>query len=200
MWDAPCSPVKLSKMNLAAPISPLKKGRKDDIPAFPQRKVLDLEKVSDSFCTFSIESNTPISNEASPAVDYYASCVLSDAEALLANIRRARAEQVAHAGQLSNDIRELLLQATLEQMVGGCYKEAEESTLNANHLSQERELILSAISTLDWHILMMESDLEDARLLHVAVVDCSEHQLYEQELQNHLHKTSTTSTTSCAAK
>jgi hypothetical protein len=192
MWAAPSSPVKRTKTNYALAISPLTKSIKAEIPASPSKRkvLLNLEKANDSsFSSFSIEFESPMNTEAEPAVDYASR--VTDAELLLADIRRARAEQAAHAFQLDNEIREQLLHATLQQMVGGCHEEAEESTLNASHLKQKRELVLSAISTLDLHILMMETDLEDARLLHAAVVDCSEHQFYEQELKDQLRKTTT---------
>lgn len=191
MWGAASSsPYKVSMKNRALPISSsLKKSLETVIPSSPtKRKVLDLEKASESFSSFSIESETPISTEATKTIEY-GTCML-DAENLLADIRRARAEQAAHQAQLDSDIREQLQQATLELMMGGCHEQAEECNMNAMRLKQERELVCSAISVLDLHILTMESDLEDARSVHAAVIDCSEHEFFAQELKDQLRTTS----------
>jgi hypothetical protein len=166
MWGAaiPGSPTKLSKKNLA-----LTNAFKTEfiIPPFsPKSKVtMDLGK-------------------ATISIDYSTSLV--DAENLLADIRRARAQQTIHVAQLAKDIQEHLQQAALEQMVGGCHEEAQESIQHANHLKQERELISSAMAVLDFHILSMESIIEDAQLMQASVVDCSEHQFFAQELNAQL--------------
>jgi hypothetical protein len=167
------------------------------LPASPkQRKALDPLKDSsstESFACFSIEFKTPI-RTANP-VDYYASTSLFDAETLLADIRRARAEQTSHEMQLVKDIGEQLRQAILEQM-GGCHAAAEECTMQANRRKQERELVASAISVLDMHILTLECNLEDARMTQAAAIDCSEHQVFAQELKDQLGRQG--AATSCA--
>jgi hypothetical protein len=198
MWGAalPSSPVTLSKKNLALPISSMKKSLKAElsIPPFSPKssKVPDLEKASfteaSSSC-FSIGVETPTSTpEAAKPVleDCYATTSVLDAENLLANIRRARAELTMRDAQLVKDIQQNLQNAALDQMVGGCLLEAQESIHHANHLKQERDMVAVAMNVLDFHILSMESVLEDAKLKQASMVDCSEHQFFAQELKDQL--------------
>jgi hypothetical protein len=172
------------------------KNKTDAIPASPTQhnnKSLDFENDASSespFSIVSIEFKSPrrirsIAAVAAVEEDYATS--LFDAENLLADIRRARAEQRSCETQLVKNIHEQLQQAMLEQMEG-CHDEAETCKMQANRLKQERELVASAITVLDMHILGMEAILEDAQLIRAAVVDCSEHQLFAQELKDQLRR------------
>jgi hypothetical protein len=48
------------------------------------------------------------------------------------------------------------------------------------------------------HILTMESDLQDARMIQAAVLDCREHQFFAQELKDQLRLAGVAATTTAS--